>query len=308
MNKYFAVILALIFCIGGYIAVSYLPGGRQIKSDELTESPDDPEGYFERVVCINPAATEIIYAVGGQGRLVGVSDFCDYPAKAREMTKVGGAINPNFEKISVLNPDLIIIQGQIEEVASYCQRNGVECLSVNLRRLDEIYNEIINLGGRLGRRAQAQELCEKIRVDLSDVQEKVDGLERRKVFLSLYRVPGSLASVTTAGPDTHLSELISIAGGVNIFSDVERDYPTVSKESLVKRGPEVIIETWSAGTSEGESKADLLDDWQKLDAVEAVENGRVYAVEADVVLKPGPRVGKAAEMLARCIHPEAFDE
>ncbi len=181
-------------------------------------------------------------------------------------------------------------------------------LNINLRDISEIYQGIKELGEKLGNPAAAERLCSKINNELETIKNKLSSAEKKKVFFSLYRVPGTLASITTVGPDTFLGELIEVAGGVNIFSDLEQDYPVISKESLLKRQPEVIIEPYphSAGTNCNSNEA--LKDWSKLSKLEAVINNKLYVIDGDIVLKPGPRVGQAAFELAKIIHPELCDE
>ncbi len=255
---------------------------------------------------MNPAATETIFALGYQGRLVGVSDFCDYPPQAKDLPKVGAVMNPNLERLKVLNPDLVVIMGKGDVVADFCARNGIEILRVNMGTFEEMYRDIEILGERLGCSDKAQELCAKIQNQIAEIESSVAGLQKRRVFIALYRSPGNLGSISTAGPKTLLSELVSIAGGENIFNDIEQSYPMISKESVLKRDPQVIIEPLQQ--SLGVDADSLKQSWSDMADVEAVKSASIYFPDADLVLKPGPRVGNACKVIAKFIHPEAVNE
>lgn len=260
----------------------------------------------ERIICMNPAATETIFKLGCQDRLVGVSDFCDYPPQAKEHPKVGAVMNPNLERLKVLKPDLLIIMGKGEVVADFCARNGVEVLRVNMGTFEEMYRDIEALGERLGCSEKALQLCKEIQTQISEVEKSVAGLSKKRVFISLYRSPGNLGSISTAGPKTLLSELVSIAGGENIFNDIQQSYPMISKESVLKRDPQVIIEPLQQTLIADADR--LRENWSDMSDVEAVKNSAIYFPDADLVLKPGPRVGTACKIIAKIIHPEAVNE
>ncbi len=260
------------------------------------------------VVCVNPAATEMIYAMGREDLLVAVSDYCDYPAQAASKEKIGGVINPNLEKLAALSPDLIILQGKSEVLAKFCQLRGIEVLRLDLRNLKEILYGIQALGSRLGCSAAAEKLCGQVTADLDELRRVLAASEKKSVFLSLYRTPGSLSGMTTVGPGTFLSEVIEVAGGSNVFGDLRQDYSPVSKESLLKRQPDIIIEPCSPLPASAETLAKTLQDWSKLPSLRAVQRGQVFVIDADLLLRPGPRLARAARDLAKLIHPELFDD
>ena len=301
MKKYYTLLIILFLCLGGYLISSFIP---KLPDYPIQESSSTPK----RIISINPAATEIIYSLGCQNRLVGISAFCTYPPDTQEVVKVGGTINPNFEQINALRPDLIILQGQFEEMTDFCEQKNIEYINLHLRNIEEIYHNIKWLGEKLQCPNEAEALCNQIREELEEITIKVSLAKKKKVFFSLYRTPGTLASITTVGPETYLNELINIAGGINVFDDVKQGYPVISKESLLKRQPEVIIESCSQSKTKTLNETYVLNDWRDLKRLNAVENKNIHVVDSDLVLKPGPRVAKAALMLAKLIHPEVFDE
>ncbi len=300
MKRYVIIISGAVLCLGIYLSGVFAPGESGQNSARKGAVPS-------RVVSINPAATEIIFELGCEDSLIAVSDFCDYPPEARELPRAGGVINPNLERLSMLEPDLIIIQGESSEIVKFCERRGIEYMVINLRDINELYADIRKIGGSLDGQQAAEDLCGRIQNKLGEIAARLVGAEKKKVFFSLYRTPGSLAGITTAGPNTLISELISIAGGINIFADVRQDYPVISKESLLKRQPEIIIESYSFASVKPEDAEKALNDWNKLEQLEAVQNGSLSVVDSDLVLKPGPRIARAAMRLAHIMHPEIFN-
>lgn len=301
MKKYIILVPIILVCLGVYLAIVISPGSDQ-------KLPESNNRIPKRVVSINPAATEIIFELGCEDKLVAVSDFSDYPPETKDVEQVGGVLNPNFERISMLKPDLIIIQGECENITKFCGHKNIEYMNINLRTIDEIYRGITELGETLGCPEAAEKLNVKIKNELRSIKKKLSSEEKKKVFFSLNRIPGSLASITTVGPNTFLSELINITGGINIFDDLKQDYPVISKETLLKRQPDIIIEPYFHSTSKDSQFQDALRDWSKLGKLNAVKNKNLNIIDGDLVLKPGPRVGLAALEMAKIIHPELFDE
>jgi iron complex transport system substrate-binding protein len=257
-----------------------------------------------RIVSMAPQITETIFALGCGGRLVAVTDFCVYPPEAKELPGVGGYFNPNLEKLTALHPDLIILQGEHEKVDRFCRKKGIHILHVRMDSLSSIYEGIYKLGSILDCPEQAQKLCDAIRGELEQIREKTAGQSRKKVFVCLGRSPGSIANLYTAGGPSFVSEILQIAGGENIFSDVTQPYPEASKESLVKRAPEVIIEARPGEKITDVQRRQIISEWNVLRAIPAVANSRVYVMTEDFLLVPGPRVGASARCLAQTLHEE----
>jgi iron complex transport system substrate-binding protein len=252
---------------------------------------------------MTPIGTETVFALGCGQNVVGVSDFCDYPPQAKSKPHRGGAINPNFERLTALKPDLVIVLGQNEKITEFCRRKNIGVLKISMADLEELFTDLKKMGQVLGCPEQAEKLSNQIRTDLQKVREKWSGQNKPKVFLSMYRTTGSLEGISTVGGNTCLSELLSIAGGENIFADLPLPYPIISKETLLKRQPDIIIEPHPSQLLANTNHSDLLADWQPLASIPAVANNRIYFIPDDIVLKPGPRVAQIAEILFNIIHP-----
>ena len=301
MKKYLILSIAVIFGLAIYFA----------GVTDLRTPPKKHPGQNEipaRIISINPAVTEIIFELGCQDKLVAISDYCNYPSQTAGIEKIGGVTSQNFERISFLKPDLIIVQGESKHLTDFCEKRNIEWVSINLRYIDEIYDGIKQLGEILGSAEKAENLCDKISAQFKDIENRVSSAKKKKVFFSFFRTPGSLAGITTVGPKTCLSELITLAGGINIFDDVSQDYTVISKESLLKRQPDIIIEPYAVFRDNKKDTAQAIKDWSKLGALDAVKNNRICFIDPDLVLKPGPRIGQATLKLAMLLHPELFSE
>jgi iron complex transport system substrate-binding protein len=273
--------------------------------------PDNPPGAAtasmpKRIICAAPSVTEMVFALGRGDLVVGVSTFSFFPPEAADKPKIGGLFNPSKEKIFALQPDLVITQGRHTALSRFCREQDIPLLSLHIETLNQIKNALDKLGHLLKAREKARRLIGDLNTQLDSVRNKTASLPPRRIFLSLGHTPGDLTGIMTASSGTFLQELIQLAGGINIFHDLSTRYPRVSKEVLLTRNPEVIIEILAEGLSH-KNKTLLRRDWERLSRLPAVKEDRIHFLTQDYLLIPGLRVVKTAEAFARIIHPEAFD-
>ena len=271
---------------------------------QATEHPSVPQ----RVVSMGPNLTETIFALGRGDLVVGVTDFSNYPPEAKDLPRVGGYINPNLERLTVLRPDLVIVRGKYEKVAKYCKRKNIPIVHVNMDSLFSIYQGILELGRIFNKVEKAQALCKTIRHQLEEVSRDAAQYGRQKTFVCLGRAPGSLSSIYTAGGPSFVTEILKVAGGDNIFQDVKQPYPEASKESLIRRAPEVILEMRPGEKISRSRREQIIGDWKILRGVPAISNRKIFVLTEDFLLVPGPRVGIAARFLLKTIQTEIQDD
>ena len=256
-----------------------------------------------------PNITETVFALGAGRRVVGVSDYTVFPKEAAELPGVGALYNPNLEKIVSLEPDLVIIQQKHEKVEELCRRRNIAVLRVEMEgSTQKVFDAILALGDALGKSGRAVMLCHKMQTMLAMLEMHVAGRERVKTLICVDRSAGDLKGVYAPGSKGFLNDLLLRGGGDNIFSDVNEAYAMVSLEEIVRRAPEVIIETRPGADLSDAERAAIVDDWNALETVPAVKNGRVVVVTDDSLVVPGPRLAMAAARLARILHPEADDD
>ncbi len=259
-----------------------------------------------RIICGSPGITEIIFSLGLGDQVVGVSDFSNFPPEAKKKKRIGGLVNPNRERIISLKPDLLITQGKHETLARLCREHHIPFLSIKMDSLKDISEATLILGKKFQRDQLAHELVENLEAELEDMRKKLMNLPPQKIFFVLGHTPGDLVGLMTTGPGTFLHELIGMAGGINIFEDASSAYPQISKEALVLREPDIIIEVFSEGLSP-ENRLLLRQDWNRLAMLPAVKDDRIHFLTEDYLLMPSLRVIKTLKKLAKIIHPEAFE-
>ncbi len=304
-NLPLALTLALVLL--GSAVVYFLYDGVQDETSAQRLSQGEAQPAIHRMICASPSITEIVFSLGAGSRVVGVSAFSFYPPEAQAVTQIGGQINPNRERILSLEPDLVIIQGRHQMLDRFCREQGIPILSVEIDRIEHITSAIQRIGEVLDAETAAEHLATGIRQQLADLARKTQSRPPRSVFLGLGHTPGDLTGLMTTGSGTFLHELIELAGGRNIFADAPGTYPRISKEALVRRRPDVIIEVLAEGISP-DNQVLLKADWERLATLPAVQAGRIHFLTDDYLLIPGVRIAQTAKRLAAAIHPELFEE
>ncbi len=232
-----------------------------------------PSDTGVRVVSLSPAMTEIIYALDAEASLVGVTTLCDYPPQARNKPKVGDFSNPSLERIMGLHPTLVIVHlPEQRRIQDRLERFDVDIFASETRTLADMYAEIRKLGMLLNRSQQAESLVHAMQADLQPISPAL----KKRVYIELSPRP-----LITVGAGSFLNELIELAGGQNIFSDLDKDYPIVQQEEVIRRNPEIILvlHPVAVGSRTG---------WENVDAL---KYDRVYAdINQDHLMRPGPRL------------------
>jgi iron complex transport system substrate-binding protein len=255
-----------------------------------------------RIVSLVPSATEIIFSLGAGDRLVGRTDFCDYPAAVRAKASVGGMVNPNLETLVGLRPDLVIAtdEGNREETVRQLARLRIPTYLVRANRIAETIDLIARVGVLTGREAAVARLTGDMLRRVEAVRRAVAPFPRPRVLYVLWPEP-----LIVPGRSSILTELIDVAGGQSITAGDGDAYPRFSLEAVVARAPEVII---LADHSTGASTAGrpAPEQWRRLASVPAIRAGRLHSADLSILHRYGPRVPEGLETLARIIHPEAF--
>jgi len=266
------------------------------------------EQDYRRIICMSPTATEMVFALDRGDRVVGVSDYTTFPPEADDLPRCGGYLNPNFEIILSLNPDLLIAHGEAEELRRFADQYRIDILPLSIDDLDSIFDSIRQTGKVLEREAEARQLTGEMREELEKLAVEDSGKRAFKTLLTVGRDPGSLRELHVVGGGNFLHELLEKVGGVNVLGDQEREYFTVSKEILAQREPEVIIELYGEGEMTPEQRRRYLAPWQGMNSLPAVKNERVYVVEETYAMLPGPRSVKIARRLAEIMEDAAGEK
>ncbi|MBS3732821.1 MAG: cobalamin-binding protein [Desulfobacterales bacterium] len=269
-------------------------------TDHAGRQVDVPENPI-RVVSLAPSITEIVFAVDRGDRLVGVTEYSNYPQNAREIPSVGSYVYLDLEKIFSLEPDLCIAikDGNPIGVIRRLQELDIPVFAVNPRDLESVMTSLSDIGALLGTKKKADEVVADMKTRIKRVRQKVDEISRRPgVFFQI-----GISPIVSAGTDTFIHELIVEAGGRNLAAD-NTGYPRYTTEEVLALAPEIIVVTSMARAQMFDK---VLKKYQKWEDLPAVAHNRIYLVNSDLVDRPSPRLVKGLEKLTRLIHPELFE-
>ena len=286
------------FCAPLLVAVLTLAGA-SLSAREVTDQtgrrvniPEHPV----RLISLAPSITETLYALGLRDRLVGDTDYCEYPPEAKLKPHVGPILNPSLEKIVALKPDLVLGSPEANriETVDRLARLGIPLYGVTARSVEETLDSIEDLGRLLNREAAARSLLEGLRRRIAAVEESVRGRGQPRVLFVVWYRP-----LTTAGAHTFITDVIHRAGGVSISEDLPGEWPRLSLEEALRRDPDVLLLPRAESFSPELEEFRQLPGWRDL---RAVKDRRMYFI-SDTIIRPSPRLVDALEEVARVLHP-----
>ena len=252
----------------------------------------------QRIVSLTPALTEMLFALGAGDRVVGVTQYCDYPPAAKSKPKVGGYVNPSVESVLALRPDLVLVSpgpGN-RDAALAMRRAGLRLEIVPAETLEESLAAIELVARFAGAEAKGRDLAATVRARLDAVGARVAGLPRVRTLFCVQTDP-----IIAAGSGTLPSQLLELAGGVNVIAAPR--YPRLDVEAATAARPELILQS-RMDLAIGDPHAEDAF-WRRWPSIPAVAKGRVVVLADDLTLRPGPRVADAAEELAEILHGKA---
>jgi iron complex transport system substrate-binding protein len=280
-----------------WASVSY-PATRTFKDEVGREVtfPFPPK----RIVSLAPNITEILFGLGLDEEIVGVSIHCNFPEKAKTKVRVGSYISLDYERITSLKPDLIIATGagNTREMVDRLEKLGFSTYVIYPKNFDDILKNTAHIGQVVNREKEARVIVEGMRKRSGRVVELTKGLPRPKVFIQIGDAP-----MVTVGKGSFADDLIRLAGGENVAGKEKEVYPRFGMEEILKRSPEVII--ISSMNPKGDYQK-ILQEWTRWKTIPAVKNGRIHLIDSDLIDRPSPRITDGLEKLARVLHPERF--
>jgi iron complex transport system substrate-binding protein len=262
----------------------------------------------QRIISTAPSITEVLFALGLGNRVAGVTQYCRYPVEAQQKPKIGSFLQPDFERILALKPDLVLVIKNPIQVAERLRKLGVHAEEVNQDSIEDIFRSIESIGKLTGTDAAARKLSADLRSQLDEVRAKARGQARVKALFLVGRSPGSLQGMVGVGPKTFIDELVTLAGGDNLLSNSPIQYPKVSLEQVLSGNPQVILDMGDFAHIEGkplEAQQQFFSLWAKYPNLAAVKSKRVVQIDSDVFIHPGPRMGIAARAIYNHLHGAA---
>jgi iron complex transport system substrate-binding protein len=318
--KIIAVIAVIVIVSAALVGVYYLntnpsqnpTGAITVVDDEGTTTtlPAVPQ----KIVTIAPSITPILFELGVGDKVVGVTQYDKYPYNfsawfaAGNMTNIGGFSTPNLETVASLQPDLIFTTNVNDAIIPNLREQGYKVIVLGPKSIEGIYTDISIVGKATGASDKATETVNNLRSQISSVQQKIAAaniVEKPTVY---YEVYSSESGLMTAGNGTWISDVISTAGGINIFADQAGSFPYTSSEVVVSRNPSIILlpTNMGTGTPSYGSVADVKAraGWS---TISAIQNNRIYIIDQDIMSEPGVRIAEQVQAVAASLYPQLFN-
>jgi len=296
--------VATVFCLL-FVLLHLSPAGQnQTIMDALgqTHVLGDPP---QRIVSLAPNVTEILFALGLEKEIVGVTRYCNYPEKARTKERIGGMIDPDLEKIIQIKPDLVIaFRGNPLRMVHRLKDLGLPVFVLDEGTTLESVFVLIQKIGRITRREKAAEnLISPLRGNLESIKNRLKKASQKpKVFIDLYG-----KGLWTFGAKSLLNDLVSNALGENIAGQIPRAWFNYTREEIIHQNPDFIVIISKSFADFREIKT-WITEKSHLESVKAVQKGNIYFLDEDLIARPGPRLFQAFAQLARILHPSLFKE
>lgn len=247
-----------------------------------------------RIISLAPSITETLYSLSLGDKIVGVTRYCNFPPEAQNKTIIGGVIDPNYEIIASLKPDLIImtVEGNTRESFVKLSELGFRIFVTNPRDFNGIFKTILDFGKIFGVEPKAKNLVDSLKMELSKIRKHSIISRKPKIFVVL-----SLNPLMTAGKNTFINEIIERAGGLNIAGNLKQNYPILNREEILKVNPDIIILT-----EQNVDKDELLKQFPEWRHINAIKKNEIFKIEPDILFRPSPRVILATKIVAQIIN------
>ena len=289
MHRLISIVLALLILPGIAGATRYPLTVKDCRGKTVTIASEP-----KRIISLTPATTEVLFALGLDSRIVGVTKYCDYPAQARKKQKIGDR-TISIETIILLKPDLVVAHGFLnDDGIKSVQAHGFTVVTFDPKTISQTATDILTIGRITNRESQAKTVAGRMSSAQTLLKRKLAGAKGKpKMLVAIQADP-----LWAAGPKTFIDEIIRLAGGSNLASDAKPGFNQFSAEAAVWRNPDVII-----GTYKGDKKVFTRGLWKD---TKAARTGRVFEVNPDLLVRPGPRLADGLLLMARLAHPEVF--
>ena len=250
-----------------------------------------------RIVSLAPSITEILFAIGLDEEIVGVTDFCNYPPAALTKPKVAYS-QPNLESLVALEPQLVLAPPSFlrADLLAKLEQLKIPTFVLESKTVEGILGHIQLLGRMVGRATEANAYTAAMRKNLADLTKRVEGRPRPTLLYVLNSEP-----LITVGPGSFIHHLIESAGGRNAAERANAPYPRLTMEEVLTQNPDMLL--FPVGKYEGIPQAEQ-DRWKRWKTLGAVQNEKLFQINSDLLNRPGPRVLEALRLLVKILHPD----
>ena len=298
----YSVLILLVFlgCASPQVSTTNNPTTPITLTDQLGRTVTIDK-IPQRIVSLSPSDTEILFALGLGDKVVGVTEYCDYPPEAKNIASIGGFSNPNIEQIVALSPDLILGDSiQKDNIIPQLEAKGLTVFGIDPKNINEVLQSITLIGDITGAKDAATNLVSQMQSQINAIVNKTKDLTNEQkpgVYYIVWHEP-----IMVAGSATLEDELINLAGGINLGGNLG-SYYDLSLETILEANPDVLIISSDMGT---DATLNYVLAESRLNETSALQNNRVYGVDTNLSGRTGPRIVQGLLEFARCIHPELF--
>lgn len=258
-----------------------------------------------RIISLIPAVTEMLFAIGAGPQVVGVSSFDRYPPEVGKLQKVGALLDPDVERILALRPDLVAVYASQSDLRVQLDRAKIPTYVYSHAGLADVTATLREIGERVGHKEEAGKVATAIEARIAAVRTMVANSPHPRTLIVFDRETLALRGIYASGGIGFIHDMVDAAGGNNVFADVKQQAVQATTELILARRPDVILELRGDPVSSDVRTREIAV-WRALPAVPAVQSHRVYFIDEQATVVPGPRIGEAVELIARALHPDLF--
>jgi iron complex transport system substrate-binding protein len=295
-NQQLYIVVAIIAAI--LLLVIFIP--INLKPD-LNSHPNEKH---LRIISLAPNVTEMLFALGLQDCIVGVTDYCDWPPEAKGIECVGGLGAPNIEKLLTIAPDLVIATDfENKHMRGLIRSAGVQLLELEINTIEEVFESLVEIGQLCRCQERAARLVAELRSRLQQITDTIKEKSlsgRPRVFVEIWHDP-----VTTAGAKSFIDDVIRLAGGVNVAHEISSPYVYINPEKVIEWDPDVILTSYMISADDTAGPIEKRIGWSE---ISAVKQGRIISdIPAEFILRPGPRIVEGIKILSDRFYDESIE-
>jgi len=258
-----------------------------------------------RIISLIPAVTEMLFAIGAGPRVVAVGSLDRYPPEIAKLQRVGALLDPDVERILSLRPDLVAVYASQADLRTQLERAKIPVYVYSHAGLADVLTTLREIGTRVGRERDAADLARSIQARVEAVHRRVEGRPRPRTLIVFDREPLTLRGIYASGGIGFVNDMVEAAGGDNVFSDVKQQSVQATTELILAKRPDTILEL-RGDPVPADTRRKEIDVWRALASLPAVRSSRVYFLDDQRTVVPGPRIAEGIELIARTLHPEVF--
>jgi iron complex transport system substrate-binding protein len=241
---------------------------------------------YDRIIALSPSINEIIYALNSGDKIVGNTDFCNYPKDAKNKTKVGGFFSPNLEKIIALKPDMVIMQNSSLKLSKKLKRLGIKTTIIKNRTIDDIKNSIKTIGNVLNKKDKADKIVQNIDSELINLKNII---KDKKILIVIGHNTSLDKRIFVAGQNLYFDDIINTSGNKNAYQSSLKGQPVLNLENIIATNPDIVILLSPYRIKKGLSKKELIAPWINI-PINAKKQKNIYIVDGEYAGIPSQRI------------------